>query len=69
RASQGTRCVLRLGGLAIRSPNRAPNMLEYEVAALRDELDRRREMILPMDFYLNIPPMGQDPVVAGSLED
>ncbi|MCE5165704.1 hypothetical protein HAX54_011776 [Datura stramonium] len=28
---------------------------------IMEELDRRREMIPPMDFDLNIPPVGHDP--------
>ncbi|MCE3050849.1 hypothetical protein HAX54_048288, partial [Datura stramonium] len=46
------------------------HVLENEVTASQKEVNRRREMQLPMDFDLNIPPAGQDPpVVASSPSD
>ncbi|MCD7458226.1 hypothetical protein HAX54_037589 [Datura stramonium] len=53
------RVVVKLGSLYARV-----DMLEGKVATLRDEMDRRKAMVLPMDIDLNIPTVVSDSPVA-----
>ncbi|MCD7467312.1 hypothetical protein HAX54_004659 [Datura stramonium] len=42
------------------------DVLQNEAVSLWEKVNRRREILLPMDFDLNIPPAGQDPPMVDS---